>query len=221
MKEQYFNKENLEEKAENWLWQLEPIKRRLAYSFEVKNSALLVIDMQSFFLDKSSHACVPGADAIIPNIKKLVDGFIGNGRPVVFTRHIDYENSNSMMKKWWQDSIKEENTLSEIIPELSRYNTTVIIKSRYDAFLETNLDDFLKSKDVSQLVITGVLTNLCCETTARAAFTRGYFVFFPVDCTATYNETFHMSALYNLSHGFAIPVTGKDILRNLEAENEA
>lgn len=50
------------------------------------------------------------------------------------------------------------------------------------------------------------MTHLCCETTARSAFIRGFDVFFTIDGTATYNEDFHFGTLYNLAHGFAVPL---------------
>ena len=97
----------------------------------------------------------------------------------------------------------EENPLSQITPELDAGYT--IEKTQYDAFYQTALEDLLKEKGITQVVITGVMTHLCCETTARSAFMRGFTVFFPIDGTATYNEDFHRSTLLNLSHGFAIP----------------
>jgi len=79
----------------------------------------------------------------------------------------------------------------------------LIIKSQYDAFYDTNLHEILRKNNIEQVIITGVMTHLCCETTARSAFIRGYNVFFPIDGTATYNEDFHNATLTNLAHGFA------------------
>jgi isochorismate hydrolase len=59
------------------------------------------------------------------------------------------------------------------------------------------------------------MTHLCCETTARAAFTRGLQVWFTIDGTATYNEEHHFSTLLNLAHGFATPVTVTEVLAAL------
>ena len=67
-------------------------------------------------------------------------------------------------------------------------------------------------------VISGVMTHLCCETTARAAFMRGFEVFFTVDGTATYNEALHRSSLLTLSHGFAIPVLIDELLCDMEPD---
>ena len=60
-----------------------------------------------------------------------------------------------------------------------------------------------RGQQVTDVVITGVMTHLCCETTARSAFVRGYRVWFPVDGTATFNLDFHLGTLRALAHGFA------------------
>jgi bifunctional isochorismate lyase / aryl carrier protein len=64
------------------------------------------------------------------------------------------------------------------------------------------------------------MTHLCCETTARSAFMRGFEVFFTMDGTATYNEQLHRASLLTLSHGFALPVLMDELLRLMEP-NEA
>ena len=88
----------------------------------------------------------------------------------------------------------------------------VLDKSQYDAFYQTSLEGHLRAEGVTQVVICGVMTHLCCETTARSAFTRGFQVFFTVDGTATYNMDHHRATLVNLSHGFAVPVLVKDMV---------
>jgi len=65
------------------------------------------------------------------------------------------------------------------------------------------------------LAVTGVMTHLCCETTARSAFMRGFDVFFAIDGTATYTEALHRAALLNLAHGFTLPVLTEEILASL------
>ena len=96
----------------------------------------------------------------------------------------------------------------------------VIKKTQYDGFYQTPLEDILREKGISQLVITGVMSHLCCETTARTAFVRGFTVFFPIDGTATYNEDFHWATFLNLSHGFVIPLLIEDLQNHLEASKK-
>jgi len=69
--------------------------------------------------------------------------------------------------------------------------------------LSTGLDDILKSRGIEEIIITGVMTNCCCEPTARDAFMRDYRVFFVSDATARVNEELHLATLKNLAHVFA------------------
>ena len=56
---------------------------------------------------------------------------------------------------------------------------------------------------MKEVIVTGVMTNLCCETTARDAFIRGFRVFFSTDATATINAELHEATLKNMAYGFA------------------
>lgn len=174
-------------------------------------SALLVLDMQSFFLEESSHAFVPSGPAILPRVHRLIEVFENRKRPVFYTRHLNTPSTAGLMSVWWQDLIKEESSSSQIVPQLDCSGRVVIKKGQYDAFFETDLERSLRSEGVTQVVISGVMTHLCCETTARSAFTRGFEVFFAIDGTATYNENFHRATLLNLSHGFAVAVLVDEI----------
>jgi isochorismate hydrolase len=92
-------------------------------------------------------------------------------------------------------------------------------KHQYDAFHKTDLHELLISHGIKQLAIAGVMTHLCCETTARSAFVQGYEVFFLVDGTATYNRAFHQASLQNIAHGFGLPVLVNEIINKLESNN--
>ena len=116
------------------------------------------------------------------------------------------------MAQWWAELITPENPNSQIVPDFDQTMGVVIVKTQYDAFYKTDLESILRGQGVAQVVICGLMTHLCCETTARSAFVRGFEVFFPIDGTATYNESFHMASLHNLAHGFATPVLLKEIL---------
>lgn len=174
-----------------------------------------MIDLQDYFTDKISHAYIPASAEIMPKIKELVQFFHRSDRPVIFTRHIDVDESN-VMNRWWNDMIREDNPLSMINQGLNTDKGKIIIKHQYDAFYETGLEDFLQKHNVSQVVITGVVTHLCCETTARSAFVRNYEVFFVTDCAAAKNRENHKAAILNLSYGFARPVTHEEILNPLK-----
>lgn len=218
-KEQYFTTENIAQKPQEMLRGVNELKTRHNLILSSRNSALLVLDMQQYFLENSSHAYIPAAEAIVPGIEKLAQAYSQKGLPVVFTRHLNSEADAGMMSRWWKDLIRKENPLSEIIPEFDLSQGTVIEKSQYDAFYRTPLGERLQQKGVSQVVICGVMTHLCCESTARSAFVRGLGVFFTIDGTAAYNEAFHRATLLNLTHGFAVPVLIDEVLDALRKQD--
>ena len=68
---------------------------------------------------------------------------------------------------------------------------------------------------VTDLIITGVLTNVCCESTARDAFFRDFRVFFVADATATTEPELHTASLKNLAYAFAYVLTTEDTLKQI------
>jgi len=219
MKEAYFTPENIDEKAREWLRELARFRERHVPDFHPESSALLVIDMQRYFIDEDSHAYVPSVAAIVPRLRDLLNSFIANGLPVIFTRHIDIDGEENTMIKWWDGAIKEDDEESGLIPDLLHPDAIVIRKHQYDAFHQTQLEDVLRRRKITQVVISGVMTHLCCETTARSAFVRNFDCLFLVDGTATYNADFHRAALLNLAHGFAVPVLCSELQKKLKDWN--
>jgi len=203
-REKYYSSENAMQKSGEWSKLCKSAKKHAPYQFVPCESALLILDMQNFFVSPDSHAFVPSAIEIIPNIRILLEFFIQNHFPIVFTRHLSDLSERDLMNSWWRDQISLNEKKSDIINQLDTSLGEVLIKHQYSAFYNTNLHDLLMSNGIHQLVITGVLTHLCCESTAREAFMRGYQVFFPFDATATYNESLHIGSLQAISHGFGI-----------------
>jgi nicotinamidase-related amidase len=189
---------------------------RTSFKLKMRECALLIIDMVKYFCDKEGNAYIPGSDILIKKVKKLVDVFSRNNRPIIFTRHIDSDEKNNMMTRWWNENIRADDPMSEIIDDFDTSRGEVIVKNQYDAFLNTNLGKILKKKNVKQVVITGVLTNLCCETSARSAFMRGFEVYFITDGTATYKKEMHDATLLNLSYGFAVLLSVDDVIKEME-----
>jgi isochorismate hydrolase len=216
-KEAYFTEKTIQEKSDKLLDSVSIFRRRHAdIVFQPERAALLVLDMQEYFLRKDSHAFVPSAPAILLGISKLADAFSKVERPVVATRHINTPENAGMMSKWWRDLINPKPAHSHLSNELRIKINIQIEKTQYDAFLHTPLEETLHQYQVEQVVITGVMTHLCCETTARSAFMHGFEVFFTIDGTATYNEELHRASLLTLSHGFAIPVLVGELLETME-----
>ncbi len=173
--------------------------------------ALLILDMQDYFLSPKSHAFVPSAPDLIPVLSKLADTFEARDLPVIFTRHINTPENAGMMDVWWKDRISEGNPLHNINSSFDTSWGGVITKTQYDAFYKTKMNELLSQLEVTSVVITGVMTHLCCETTARSAFVHGYHVVMPVDGTATLNRELHRATTANLAHGFCKPVSRRAV----------
>jgi len=76
----------------------------------------------------------------------------------------------------------------------------------------------LRCLKVEDVIISGIMTNMCCESTARDAYYRDYRVFFLADGTGSINEEMHLASLLNLAFGFAYVTTGDDIINQLLRE---
>ena len=213
MKSRFYTPENIKQASLSMLKEVDELRHRHdLLAFEPENAALLVLDMQNYFLSESSHAFVPSALAILPGVRQLIAAFGAHRRPIIFTRHENTPADARLMAVWWHDLLAPNSPLAGIAAGIDTSLGKVVGKHQYDAFHETSLEAELLAQGVSQVVITGVMTHLCCETTARSAFMRGFEVFFCVDGTASYNEAFQRATILNLAHGFAIPVQVDEVL---------
>jgi ureidoacrylate peracid hydrolase len=93
-----------------------------------------------------------------------------------------------------------------------RPEEVIVTKHRYGAFEGTDLDLALRSKGIRTVIMTGVATNVCVETTARQAFLRDYYVVFTNDCTATFSQPEHDAALNNIDQFFGQVVPSADVM---------
>lgn len=211
-KEQYFTEENRIEKTKLWLEECKKIRSRKPYKLDFSKSALLILDMQEYFLNEESHAYIPSSPTIINSISMLIRKFEEKDGIIVFSKHIDDDSPANMMNKWWGDSLRRDNPLGDITEKLQSFKEAMFIKEKYSAFYGTVLEKILSEYKIKQVVITGVMTHLCCETTARDAFMRDFEVFFVVDATATYTEQLHLGSLRSLAHGFGICISTEEIL---------
>ncbi len=215
MKSLYLTDNNINRQSENFLRQIGRFPINTRVRFNLQESALLVLDMQDFFLNSSSHAYIPSAVAIIERINLLIRLYKQHHRPVICTEHINSLEDAGMMSVRWREIITSDNPLYKISSDIDIGDSEVMRKTQYDAFHDTGLDALLRLHGVKQVTVTGVMANLCCETTARNAFVRGFAVFFPADTCAAYNEEFHLATLRNLAFGFADIVTSQWILEQI------
>ena len=173
--------------------------------------ALLVMDMQSFFTDDCSPAFLPSAPTIVTRLRRLIDGFRSAGLPVIFTVHKD---GGGPMERWWGRGMNDEWTQELALQPLD--SESILMKDVYDAFHNGSLGRLLKDMKVESIVIGGVCTHLCVESTVRSAFCHGFQVIVPSDGTACHDREHHRASLLNMSHGFAHIDSSDNILTKLE-----
>jgi len=216
--EPYVTEKTLEEKTKQWLEVIAPFNRH-RMELRAERSALMVIDMQRFFLDPASPTFTCGGWAILPTVKRLVAAFRTAGRPVIFTRHVHHPDGldAGIMGWWWQGMCREGTPESEVHDEIAPLpGEKVVLKHRYSAFYNTDLETVLRCLKVEDLVVSGIMTNMCCESTARDAYYRDYRLFFLADATGSVDEQMHLASLLNLAYGFAYVTTAEEMLARLE-----
>ncbi len=213
----YVTPESIAQQAQLWLEKIASFNRH-GMRLVPDKAALLVIDMQLFFLDPASPTFTCGGLAILPTVRRLVSAFRERKRPVIFTKHVHHPQGldAGIMRWWWQGMCQEGSPESEIHDAVAPLpDEKVILKHRYSSFYNTDLETVLRCLKVEDLVVSGIMTNLCCESTARDAYYRDYRVFFLADGTGSINEEMHRASLLNLAFGFAFVTTADEILSEL------
>ncbi|RYO94683.1 hypothetical protein DL764_007796 [Monosporascus ibericus] len=185
-------------------------------------TALLIIDMQNCFYDMAKEA--------MPNIKTLHSFFSETARPVIFTRQGHPESDlvppykNQLVRKWGPDgSIRRGSTDWQLIPEIQNLvgeDSDVVDKNTYDAFVNTNLTSLLEDKGIERLVVCGVMTDCCCETTARSAFTRGWETWLVSDACGSVSKAQHERSLKSYDFGFGPTRMTREVLAAMREEDD-
>lgn len=209
-KEPYVTSENIDRKATGWIDEL-PFCRTWPGDIEADKSALMVIDMQNYFLSPESHAYLPAAEAIIENINHLVDLFVAKGGRVIYTRTVQEPDDKGTMLEWWSSLILD-GPMAELDHRI-KVEGEVIAKPTYSSFYRTVLEDYLDG--IENIFISGVMTDICCETACRDAFVRDHRTFFLADGTATGSEEVHLSSLKSICHGLAEVLLCKNVEQRL------
>lgn len=216
--ESYVTPETMASKSKLWLEKILAFNQHQMYINRGK-TALLVIDMQNFFLDPASLTFTCGGLAILPTLKRLIGVFREAGLPVIYTRHVHHPRhlDAGITGWWWKGMCLEGSPESEVHQDITPLvGEKVVLKHRYSAFYNTDLETVLRCLKIEDLVISGIMTNMCCESTARDAYYRDYRVFFLADATGTINEEMHLASLLNLAFGFANVTTAGEVIHQLQ-----
>jgi ureidoacrylate peracid hydrolase len=206
----------------------------LAEKVRPGRAALIVIDMQNDFCAEGGMMDHEGGDlsqvqAMAERLPSLIDAARAAGVFVVFVRNVYSTDNNWYLSEVWLEQAarrRGESYTRRPVCEAGEWNgdfygdvrplagEPIVTKHRFDAFTNTDLDLVLRAHRIETIVLTGVATNVCVETTARAGFVRDYYIVLAGDGTATYSAEEHDAALRTIDKYFG-EVTSLDELARL------
>ena len=138
--------------------------------------ALLVIDVQNEYFSGKLKVTYPDPDKSLDNIIKVMDYAKENNMIIIVVQHSAISGETFV-----KDSIEWE-----VHPKiLEKYYDYHIEKTKPSSFYKTNLEEIFKKENIKGVVISGYMTQMCCDTTAREAFHKDYAVEFLSDATGT------------------------------------
>lgn len=174
-------------------------------------TALVVIDMQNSWLEAGLSVLeIPEARSIIPNINAIAKRMRSAGGTVAWTQSTFAEPWTSAMYKGFCDEKWIKKIVAESAPGTHGFaicdkmdwqeDDITVTKNRPSALIQgaSDLESRLRDNGCDTIIITGTLTNACCESTARDAAALGFHVVFASDGTATRSDIEHNAALINL-----------------------
>jgi len=186
----------------------------------IADPALVVIDMQKDFCDP--EFALDGDPTTVQSAVDATSAFLeryrDSGRTPLLVRNVHGSDVDS--DAWHEMYAKNDRTKpciqgeegAEFVSELgaTEYDV-VVIKNRYDAFYGTNLEAYLSANDVSHLLVAGVQTNVCVDTTVRSAFVRDYRVTVLKDCVGSPDTERRDQTFANMEQYFADVRKSEDI----------
>jgi nicotinamidase-related amidase len=170
------------------------------------HTALVVIDMQRYFMELGSPAEVSMAREIVPNINRLASGLRALGGHVVWIRTLadgswtvyDQSLATPERRARRKNSLKKEAAPYEFWPDLMvETKDAQITKNRFSAFIQeaSDLPRYLRSINIDAVLISGTVTQVCCESSARDAMMLNFKTVMVSDALASTSDQEHAASL--------------------------
>jgi ureidoacrylate peracid hydrolase len=171
-----------------------------------RSTALVVVDMVNEFCKPGGAMVLPGYEVLVPPQRKVIDAGRQAGCPVVFvvdTHRRNVREEREFLKR--TPHCIEGTWGAQVIDDLDpRPDDIFVVKRRYSAFFNTDLDLTLRDLQVDTVIVFGVVTNICVRSTVHDAFFHGYQVIVPEDCCAATGPREQASSLYDIATHFGI-----------------
>lgn len=170
----------------------------------LKDAAIVVIDMQYDFVGKEAVIPCKADESLIASNQKLLAYARESGVPVIYTQEIHRKSHVDFGRELDRSEpihCVEGTPGVEIIEELKPYPTDYVIqKRRYSAFFQTDLQVLLKGLGVKTIILTGAATDVCVRATATDAQQHDYYVVVPRECVAGTSAKQHEAALEHIDY---------------------
>lgn len=195
--------------------------------FDAKRTALLVIDMQNFYIGE-----IASVVGIIPNINAIAAHLRERGGMVVWVGMSAGEDGQSRWPIYHdhfftpqkganhRDQLSPGHPGHEFHSSLDiRPGDPIVYKSRFSPFIAgaSNIQDVLKARGVDSLIVTGTATNMCCESAARDAMMLDYKVVMVADANGARYEDDHLAGLTSFYQSFGDVRTTREVIGELLA----
>ena len=152
------------------------------------SKALILVDFEKEWTDKSSDYFVGDISDVVEKTNKLIDYCRKNDYKIIFTTHIEKDSD---------EAFAENSENVEIIDEINKQDSDVLIKkNKISPFFKTDLDKHLEGID--EIVIAGILTNLCVRSLAQDAYDRDFKITIIKDCCRAFDVETHEFTLKDL-----------------------
>ena len=212
--------------------------RPLTVADRTRDPALLIVDMQNDFVRVGAPLEVPAARDTIAAHRKLIAAFRAAHRPMIYTKFIS-RTEETLLWNWspqcrppvktcWKDHQRRYGDsdrpleCSEIIDELRpAAGDLVIEKYGYGAFHDTDLAGQLDALGIRSLVVTGTVTQICVEETAREAFHHGFPTTLVADAVSSFDADLHAATLRNFAMKFGWVEDADTVMARLVAQGHA
>ena len=198
-----------------------------------EKTALVVIDMQNYFLDESQLAGCPIGQTIVDNVNRLADTLRQTGGIVIWIQNLAPDDTplswKTIHERYTQEkgelranSMKHGEWPFELWPTLDVQEEDYrVIKRRYSAFIggSSDIELILKDNSIENILVCGVATNVCCDSTARDAMMLNYRTLMVSDGCATFSDEEHANALTSFYTNFGDVQNTDELCARLEASD--
>ncbi|HEO8420604.1 isochorismatase family protein [Mycobacteroides abscessus subsp. abscessus] len=193
-----------------------------------QHSALLIVDVQNDYCHKEGCLAQQDLDVsmveeMMPNLKNMISSMKELSVPIIYiqTIHEDSTDSETWIKRLKgknQKNLCRKDTWGAQFYQLEPdKDDVIVIKHRYSAFIHTRLESVLRALKIETLLMAGVSTNICVESTARDGFMLDFEVIFLSDCTAAFSREAHDMTLQTINQFFGTVATSKEVIQSVHA----